>query len=119
MMMSTNEVQQHQRDWLFHGLHKQLMDSMCYLYDDAITYPQLMTSAQKAESEQEDHAGEGICVRYIKVEGKDDIMRLSKHIAQLWVAVQKPQNSPFSKPQQLGSERDGSKRIDNKGIKCF
>ena len=33
---------------------------MHYLYDDArITYPQLMTAAQKAESEQKDHTGGG------------------------------------------------------------
>ena len=36
------------RDCLFHGLHKQLCNSMCYLYDDArITYPQLMMAAQR------------------------------------------------------------------------
>ena len=53
MMLSASEVQQHLWDWLFHGLHKQLEDSMCYLYDDTrITYRQLMTAVQKAESEQ-------------------------------------------------------------------
>ena len=46
MMLSASEVQQHLRDFLFHGLCKQLHDSMCYLYDDMrITYPQLMTAA--------------------------------------------------------------------------
>ena len=45
-MLSTNEVQQHLRDQLFHGLHKQLRDSMCYMYDNVrITYPQLVTAA--------------------------------------------------------------------------
>ena len=45
-MLSVNEVQQHLRDRLFHGLHKQLRDSMHYLYDDVwITYPQLVTVA--------------------------------------------------------------------------
>ena len=33
MMLSASEVQQHIRDCLFHGLYKQLCDSMCYLYD--------------------------------------------------------------------------------------
>ena len=55
MMLSTEEVQQHLWDHLYHGLHKQLCNSMCYLYDDArITYPKLMKATQKAESEQED-----------------------------------------------------------------
>ena len=46
MMLSASEVQQPLRDSLFHGLHKQLHNSMCYLYDDMrITYPQLMTTA--------------------------------------------------------------------------
>ena len=57
---------------------------MCYFCDDTrITYPQHVTAAQKAESEQEDHTGEGIHVRSIQAEGKDDITRLSKQIVQL------------------------------------
>ena len=52
IILSANEVQQYLRDRLLHRLHKQLKDSMCYLYDDArIAYPQLVTTAQKAESE--------------------------------------------------------------------
>ena len=83
-MLSPNEVQQHLRDRLFHGLHKQLMDSMHYLYDGArITYPQLVTAAWKAESEQEDHTGESISVKSVQAGGKDDIMKLSEQIAQL------------------------------------
>ena len=54
-MLSVSEVKKHFRDHLFHGLHKQLCDSMCYLYDDmGKMYPQLMTAACKAESEEED-----------------------------------------------------------------
>ena len=90
-MLSFNEVQLHLRDWLFHRLHKQLWDSVCYLYDDArITYPQLVTAAQKAESEQEDHTGDGIHVRSIQPEGRDDIVNLSEQIVQLCLVVQKP-----------------------------
>ena len=84
-MLSTNEVQQHLGDRLFHGLCKQLRDLMHYMYDDAwIMYPQLVTVAQKAESEQEDHTGESIWVRSVQMtEGKDDIAKLSEQIAQL------------------------------------
>ena len=52
-MLSQSEVQTNLRDCLFHGLHKQLCDSMHYLYDDTrILYPQLVTAAHRAESEQ-------------------------------------------------------------------
>ena len=43
-----------------------------------------------------------------QAEGKDDIVRLSEQITQLPVAVQVPQKTTVSNPQQLRSERDGS-----------
>ena len=44
MMMSASEVLKHLRDHLFHGLPKQLCDSMHYLDDDTrIVQPQLVT----------------------------------------------------------------------------
>ena len=43
-----------------------------------ITYPQLMTAAQKAESEQKDQPGEGVHARSTQAEGKGNIMRLSE-----------------------------------------
>ena len=88
MMLSASEVQQHLRDHLCHGLHKQLHNSMHYLCDDMrITYPQLMTAAWKAESQQEDWPGERIHARSTEDEGKDDIMRLGEQSMQLWVVV--------------------------------
>ena len=87
-MLSANEVQQHLRDRLFHGLHKQLRDLMHNLYDDArITYPQLVTVAWKAESEKEDHTEESIRVRSVQAEGKDDNAKLSEQIAQMQLVV--------------------------------
>ena len=107
MMLSASKVQQHLRDWLFHGLHKQLCNSMHYLYDDMrIRYPQLVTAAWKAKSEQGDQPWESIWVRSTQAEGWDDIVRLSKKIVQLQVVVQKPQKNTISNPQQSGSERD-------------
>ena len=50
MIFSTSKVQKH-----FHGLHKQLLDSMHYLYDDLrIMYPQPMTAVHKAQLEGTD-----------------------------------------------------------------
>ena len=111
MMLSASEVQQHLRDWYFHGLCKQLLDSIHYVNDDArITYPQIMTAAQKAESEKEDHTGEVVHVRSIQAGGKDDITRLSEQIVQLSVVVQKYQNTTISNPWQSGSEKDGNRK---------
>ena len=82
-MLSANEVQQHLSDQIFYGLHKQLQDSMHYLYDDArITY-HTGDSSLKPESKQEDCAGEGIHVKSIEAEGRDDIVKLSEQIVQL------------------------------------
>ena len=80
-MLGANEVQQHLRDRLFHGLHKQLSDLMCYFYDDAwITYPELVKVARKAKSEQKDHTGESVWVKSVQAEGRDDIMKLSEQL---------------------------------------
>ena len=71
MMLSVSEAQKHLRDGLFHGLCKQLHDSMCYLYDDMrIMYPQLMTAAPKAESEQEHWPREEACMTLVQAEGR-------------------------------------------------
>ena len=39
-------------------------------------YPEFMTAAHKAESEQEDRPGEGVQVRSAQSEGKDSIVSL-------------------------------------------
>ena len=53
--LNKMDIQKHFRNYLFHGLCKQLCDSVCYLYDDPrIMYSQLVTAAHKAESEQKD-----------------------------------------------------------------
>ena len=113
-MLSAWEMQQHLRDYLFHGLCKQLCDSMCYLYVDMrITYPELITAVWKAKLEQKDWPGEGVCARSTWVEGKYDIVRLSEQITQLQVVVQKPQNTTISNLWQLGSVRDGNDKQGN------
>ena len=49
-------------------------------------------------------------MRSIQEEGKGDITRLTEQIVQLQVAVQKPQNTTISNPQQSGSEKDGNRK---------
>ena len=49
------EVACHLKDWLFHGVHKHIRDSIRYLHSNPeTTYSQLMVAARKAESEMED-----------------------------------------------------------------
>ena len=52
---------------------------MHYLYDEpSIMYPQLLTAACKAEPEQEDRPEEGVLLRSVQLEGKDEITGLKK-----------------------------------------
>ena len=45
----------HLKDWLFHGVHKHIWDSVRYLHGNPkTTYSQLMVAARKAESETAD-----------------------------------------------------------------
>ena len=84
---------------------------MCYLYDDVwITYPHLVIAARKAESEHEDYMGESFQVKSFQAEGRNDIMKFSKQIAQLQLAVQKPQSTAISNLQQSGGEKDSNKK---------
>ena len=49
------EVQQHLMDHLFHGVQKHIRDSIHYLYSNPdTTYTQLMVTAHKAESENDE-----------------------------------------------------------------
>ena len=49
------EVQQNLKDHLFHGVWKHIRDSICYLYSNPeTTYSQLVATAHKVESENED-----------------------------------------------------------------
>ena len=53
--ITDQEVQQHLKDYLFHGVHKHIRDSIRYLYSNpGTTYSQLMIAACKAESENEE-----------------------------------------------------------------
>ena len=80
-MLNASEVQKHLRDCLLHGLCKQLHKFMYYLYDAMrIMYPQLVTAAHKAESEQEDSHVEGVQARWAQSEGKDGIVSLRDNI---------------------------------------
>ena len=49
------EVQQHLKDHLFHGVQKHIRHSICYLYSNPDTmYSQLMVTACKAENKNDE-----------------------------------------------------------------
>ena len=52
-------------------------------------YPQLLTTSHEAGSEQ-DRPEEGIWVRLVQAEGKDEIVSLKEQIMQLQVVIQRP-----------------------------
>ena len=57
-MISEREAQSHLRDWLYHGIRKNLRNSLRYLYNNSrIKDAHLMIAAQKAEYESDDSKG--------------------------------------------------------------
>ena len=53
--MTAMEVQQHLKDYLFHGVHKHIHDSISYLYSAPDTsYSQLLVTTRMVESENEE-----------------------------------------------------------------
>ena len=110
------KVQKHLRDCLFHGLHKELCNSMHYLYDDLrVMYPKLMTVAHKVESEQEDRPGEGVQVKSAHSEGRDGIRSLKEQIAQFQMVTQiPPQQIESNNSWPLGNGRNGNINQSNK-----
>ena len=53
--ITDQEVQQHLKDCLFHGVHKHIRHSIRHLYSNPrTTYSQLMITTHKVESEKEE-----------------------------------------------------------------
>ena len=53
--ITDQEIQQHLKDYLFHGVHKHITDLKMYLYSNpGTTYFQLIIAAHKAESANEE-----------------------------------------------------------------
>ena len=77
-------------------------------------YPQLMTAAQKAESEQENRPRKGVWVRLAQSEGKDKILSLKQQIVQLRVAIQRSlQWTTSGNPKPLGNGGSGNRNYSN------
>ena len=88
---------------------------MWYLYDDpGVMYPQLVTAAYKAECQYEVRHGEGVWVKLVQAEGKDEITTLRKQIAQLWVVMQKPVRTASDHPRPLGNRISENRNVNTR-----
>ena len=95
------EVQQHLKDHLFHGVCKHIRDSICYLYSNTrTTYSQLMLTAHKAESKNEEAWGKVWARSAITTKPVEGGSELGNQIARLMAALRKvgQGNSPSSTP---------------------
>ena len=82
------EVQQHIKDHLFHGVHKCIRDSICYLYSNPRTmYSQLTVTAHKAESENEEAQDKVWARSAVTTEPVDGTAELKNQIARLMAAL--------------------------------
>ena len=105
------EVQQHLKDHVFHGVWKHIRDSICYLYSNPKTmYSQLMVPAHKAESENEEAWDKVRARSAVTTKPVDGASELGNQIARLMAALTKAgqSNSPgitSDSPRQRGCGR--------------
>ena len=113
--ITDQEVQQHLKDCLFHGVCKHIIDSIRYLYSNpGTTYSQLMIAAYKAESENEE-AHDNIRARSaMTTEPTEGTMELGHQIAKLMAALTRARqsNSPTSTPNSPRQRGHGRGQMD-------
>ena len=99
--ITDQEVQQHLKDHLLHGVCKHIRDSIRYLYSNPrTTYSQLMIAAHKAESENEEACDKVRARSAMTTEPEEGTMELGHQIAKLMATLTRAGqgNSPASAP---------------------
>ena len=82
------EVQQHLKEHLFHGVWKHIRDSTHYLYSNPSTmYSQLMVTAHKVESENEESWDKMQARSAMTTKHVEGASKLGNHIARLMAAL--------------------------------
>ena len=101
----------HLKDWLFHGVHMHIRDSIRYLHSNPeTTYSQLMVAARKAESKMEDAEEEVRARSSTATEVADGSKELGDQIARLMATPNRteqgtcPASAPSS-PRHRGHGR--------------
>ena len=96
------EVQQYLKDCLFHRVWKHIHDSVRYLYSTPRTYySQLMVTAHKAESENEEIQDKVRARAKVATDWKEGAAELRQQIARLMAALTKAGqgSNPSSTPR--------------------
>ena len=89
------------KDWLFHGAHKYIRDSIRYLHSNPeTTYSQLMVAARRAESETEDAIEKVRAWSSTTTEVTDGSKELGDQVARLMAALTRAEQGthPASTP---------------------
>ena len=90
-------MQQHLKDCLLHGVHKHIRDSIYYLYNNpGTTYSQLMVTAHKVESENEEAQDKVWARSAVPTKPVDSAAELGNQKVRLMAALTRPgqDNSP-------------------------
>ena len=88
--MTDLEVQQHLKDCLFHGVHKNICDSVQYLYSTPGTsYSQLMVATWKVESKNEETQEEVRARAVMTTDPREGMAELDQWIAKLMAILAK------------------------------
>ena len=109
------EVQQHLKDCLHHGVQKHIRDSICYLYSNPrTTYFQLMVTACKAESKNEEAQDQEWARSAMTIKSVEGASELGNQIARLMAALTRAGqgNSPGNTPNSPRHRGHGGVRMD-------
>ena len=111
----------HLKDWLFHGVHKHIRDSIRYLYSNPeTTYSQLMVTADKAESEMEEVKDKVRARSAATTEVADGSMELGNQILRLMATITRAEqgNCPTSAPNSPRHRGHGRGHMDRNTPTC-
>ena len=111
------KVAWHLKDCLFHGVCKNIRDSISYLYSNPeTTYSQLMVMACKAESEMEEAKDKVRARSAVTTEVVDGSKELSNQITKLMAALTRAEqgNGPVSAPNSPSHRGHGRGWMDRK-----
>ena len=116
-----HEMQQHLKDHLFHGVYKHIRDSIHYLFSNPeTTYSQLMVTAHKVESENEEAQDKVWARSAVTTKPVEGATELGNQIARLMTALARAgqDNSPGSAPNSPRHRCCGRGRMDRNTPSC-
>ena len=119
--ITDQEVQQHLKDCLFHGVYKHIRDSVQYLYSNlGTTYSKLMITAHSVESKNKEAHDKVRARSAVTTKPVEDTTELGNQIAKLMAALIRSGqgNSPGSAPNSPRQRGHGRGQTDRNTPGC-